>query len=130
MTFTRKNAEDFNSDLRKALKLMEEEYGVVIEVGTLRFNNFGFKVSLEGKAKDATANGKVGQDKLTFALNASALGVDPTWWNKIITPFAKEPMQVVGINLRAPKSPIELVGVNTGKNYKTSVNSVKFFLDK
>ena len=118
--FDRKNLKALRQDMNAALKAIEAQYGIQINVGNASFsdNEVTFKTKCNtigegGKAQTKEAN----QWKLYAELNGVgqfSVGDRVTIQGQVFT--------IEGWNTRAKKSPVMIKDVATGKSYKCPKN--------
>ena len=118
--FDRKNLKALRQDMNAALKAIEAQYGIQINVGNASFsdNEVTFKTKCNtlgegGKAQTKEAN----QWKLYAELN----GVGQFSVGDRIT-IQGQVFSIEGWNTRAKKSPVMIKEVATGKSYKCPKN--------
>ena len=118
--FDRKNLKALRQDMNAALKAIEAQYGIQINVGNASFsdNEVTFKTKCNtigegGKAQTKEAN----QWKLYAELNGVgqfSVGDRITIQGQVFT--------IEGWNTRAKKAPVMIKDVATGKSYKCPKN--------
>jgi hypothetical protein len=119
--FNKAAVKGISEDIVKALKVIEDKYGITIERGSARYSELEFKLDLNIKVGDTEA--LENEEKRNFELMAKMYGFNPEGYNK---PFKNGGtiMRVVGFNTKAPKYPISLLAEN-GSRYKISVEAYK-----
>ena len=119
--FNKAAVKGISEDIVKALKVIEDKYGITIERGSARYSELEFKLDLNIKVGDTEALENV--EKSNFELMAKIYGFNHEGYNK---PFKNGGtiMRVVGFNTKAPKYPISLLAEN-GSRYKISVEAYK-----
>ena len=117
--FNKAAVKGISEDIVKALKVIEDKYGITIERGSARYSELEFKLDLNIKVGDTEA--LENEEKRNFELMAKMYGFSPEGYNK---PFKNggTVMRVVGFNTKAPKYPISLLAEN-GSRYKISVEA-------
>lgn len=118
------NLKAFRFDFQNAVKELEEKYGVKIEAGKIGYSSDNFNMKVE--VKNIGENGEV-EDK-DFSIYADSFGLKPEWLNASFQPRTGEKLKIVGINPRRWKNPVELVGIESGKKFKSSADFVKQFM--
>ncbi len=118
---------NFRKDFADTVKQLEKKYNVTIELGSIKYSetNFHSKITV----KELGENGTPTVNEKDFSIYARLLGVPETWLN---LEFAgnKERLKIVGLNPRRSKNAVELVGVQSGKQYMGSIEFVKYQLAK
>jgi len=113
-TFNRTNLKDIRQSLVNALKQVENEYGITIEVGSIGFSNYELTAKFTGKTTEGIVSEK-GQEKQALLSHGLAIGMKFQHDSKIF--------EIVGWNDRARRSPVKLKDQN-GKSFKASVEQV------
>ena len=113
----------FRGDFQKAVAELEEKYKLSINVGNISYTMNGFHTKLTATKTDE-AGERVDN---SWSENALFYGLNANWQGKTFTPRASsEALKIVGLNLRRPKNPCELIGVTSGKKFKSTIDFVKF----
>jgi hypothetical protein len=113
----------FRGDFQNAVSELEKKYNLSINIGNISYTTDGFHTKLTATKTDESHE----RIDNSWSENALFYGLDATWQGKTFTPRASnEALKIVGLNLRRPKNPCELVGVTSGKKFKSTVDFVKF----
>ena len=109
---------------------MELKYGICMELGNARFSEHecNFKFKLMTIASDGTPDGTPVETKeaAAFRRHAPLLGIGHLSPGDHIRLTGQE-YEITGYNTRAPKSPIGIKALLTGKKYKCSVDYLRRF---
>jgi len=124
MTITKPMLNKFRNDFADAVKFLEAEYKVKIDLGTISYSQTSFHTKMTVTETDLGENGTPVISETHFKSCASLLGVPETWLNLEFM-SGKERLKIVGLNPRRPKNAVELLGVTSGRKYKGSVQFVK-----
>jgi len=112
----------FRADFDTAVTELENKYGFKLQLGSVKYSADEFHTTLTVKKTDESGSAIDN----SWKDGAFLLGLAPEWSGKTFVPTGgKEALQIVGLNLRRPKNPCELVGVTSGKRFKSSADFVK-----
>lgn len=109
-------------DIERALYEIEKKYNVSVSLGTISYDDVGFRVTLTGKVKDA-GNGKSGA-QIEYEMYANKFGIDPASFGKSFI-CKGEKYIITGINPKARTMPI-LAKDSAGRPYKFTVAATGF----
>ena len=127
--FTKNEIREFRTQFKEAVKQLEKDFNVDINIGNIRYDavEFSGKMTVKKTTKDAVA---YAEDKIksNFERLAPSYGVNPNWYGKTYISQGKT-MKVVGINTRARKYPIMLKG-SDGKSYKSSPSILRVMMNR
>ena len=121
--FTTSELKTFRVDFDKAVTELAKKYDVKIGLGSISYGDHEFTSRLT-----VTRNsiGGVNTDKIDFENYCILYGLEKTDFGKSFT-MRGEIYTIIGLNLKARKSPIKLSCAN-GKTYKADSETVKFYL--
>jgi hypothetical protein len=106
--------------MKAALAAVEADLGVTIEVGGGSYDPTG---EFTPKVRVKLA----GADRAAFEKYAPMVGLDPADFGREFS-YNGKTVRISGLNLRAPRFPVILTDVKTGKTYKAPEDSVRLRL--
>ena len=115
MQMNDQNFREFRYDFAKAIKELEEKYGVKFEIGGITYDSksFRFKVT-------ATNANSILSPKEEFAKNAKALaflGLTENMYEQIFMGSDHKEYKLVGLNMNARKNCCIVISLINGKKY-------------
>ena len=122
--FDRPTVKSLRSSLEADLATIALKYGITMELGNARFSEHecNFKFKLNTIASDGTPVET--KEAAAFRRHAPLLGIGHLSPGDRIRISGQE-YEITGYNTRAPKSPIGIKALLTGKKYKCSVAYLK-----
>jgi hypothetical protein len=122
--FDRPTVKSLRSSLEADLATIALKYGITMELGNARFSEHecNFKFKLNTIASDGTPVET--KEAAAFRRHAPLLGIGHLSPGDHIRISGQE-YEITGYNTRAPKSPIGIKALLTGKKYKCSVAYLK-----
>lgn len=122
--FDRPTVKSLRSSLEADLATIALKYGITMELGNARFSEHecNFKFKLNTIASDGTPVET--KEAAAFRQHAPLLGIGHLSPGDHIRIGGQE-YEITGYNTRAPKSPIGIKALLTGKKYKCSVSYLK-----
>ena len=110
-------------DIQKELESIGEKYGIVLNLGSIKFDDFSFSGKIEARIfRDAKEVEK--EDRKEFEELCSIAGLKPSDYNRAFTSNGKV-YRVCGISPRARKYPVVAVN-DKGRKYKFEPSVVVF----
>lgn len=120
MTITKATAKKIGEAGLAALEKVAEEYGLTVEYNGGSFDSESFKPKFAFKSGDA--------DRLAFERTAWMYGLEKEDYGREFNDIygaSDRRYRVIGINTRAPRMPILVQDVRTGKRYRLTDVAVK-----
>jgi hypothetical protein len=112
------------AEMDLALFEVAKKYGVSLTFGnrvTFTDTDATFKLNVVVKNSNGVA---VTQERQDFARYATMYNLNPTWLDQTFSCCGKK-YKIVGLKLSRKKNPIVAERVDTGRNYKFSIDTVK-----
>ena len=113
--------------IEAALKELGEKLGVTIKVGSGNFQPDGSAGMLKLELTEIREDG-VSAEEIAFRKVCSLYGLKPEDYGKELK-IRNETFKLVGINTRAPKSPVEIERIPDGVRFKTGENVLRQIKD-
>ena len=117
--------ENFREDFKKAMEDLEQKYGLVIELGSIRYS----ATSFEGKISCKEGESKDEVNEQEFKRYCRMYGLDEDDYDRRFT-FQGKQYIITGIRPSKRKYPICCQEVTTGQTYGFTVSGVKQALGK
>jgi hypothetical protein len=114
------------NDLIAAFNDIGRKHNIVLNMGTLSYNDLYFTVSLKGRFLDAQGTTEAA-DKALWDFYAAKFGLKSEWFGKTIT-IGTHTYKIVGIAPKARKYPV--IGEEHGKKFKLTSAEVVIALAK
>ena len=117
--------DNFRKDFTDVVKILEQKYGLIIELGNIRYS----PASFEGKITCKEGASKDDINEQEFKKYCRMYGLDPDDYDRRFT-FQGKDYIVVGIRPSKRKYPICCQEVNSGTTYGFTAEGVKKALGK
>lgn len=112
--------EVIRKDIADALKSVAVKHNMVFEMGRTRYNDMGFKTSLEGSLADENGNSLKKEADWNQAVSIGYVKAD--WLNRS---YDKDQYIIIGVDLSKKKNIIVIKKKSNDKIYITSTMTVK-----
>lgn len=112
-------------ELEEVLKKFGEKHQMTVEVGSISYDNIGFKTQLRATVKQVSEDLTGAQAE--FIRGARKYGIDPSVYLKKIK-FENKIYTITGINTRARTKPLLLE--KDGKTYSVGINFLKYVIEE
>lgn len=119
MNISPKTLDQFRGDFDKAMKALEAQYGVSIELGRIGYDDSKFSAKMTVYSASEGNNGK--QEE--WASYAPLFGLNESWFGQTVKLSSGKVGTIVGIAPRSKKYPV-IVDTTDGKSYKMTAESV------
>lgn len=123
MKINKPNLKKFRVDYAEAVKSLEKEYGVKIEVKGITYDENSFRFKTTVKSTVSESGELIDTAKVEFEEWAWKFGLEASHYGKIVEAGGKT-FKVCGIKPRSSKLPILGKDVNGGGVYKLSARDV------
>ena len=129
MEINKNTLSNFREDFKVAASILEEQYGIAIELGTITFprtnpNSFGCKLTAINVG-DMVVGESVEQAK--FNANARKYGFEPSDYNRTTMIYGKA-HKLIGFNPTARKNVCIIRQISNGSDYVMNISTTKLGL--
>ena len=128
--FGRTEVKEVRSRLQTVVDKLGEELSIEFKVGTIRFSDSRLSAKVEALPLEVGENGKNAQQTEfeRMATMYEGNGANPTWYGREFTLESGRVFKVTGWRRGATKNVINLLDVNKGKEYFSSIKFVAQYL--
>ena len=122
MQFDSDTIQPILDEAESALNIIATRHGVRLRRRSSAYGKTNLKPGFEFYLPGAAGGVKKEED--AFQARAAAYGLDPAWLGQQVT-INRSVFTIVGLNCKAPANPVQIKRVPDGKEFKTSVQSIK-----